>query len=813
MRIPGTLRLAFRRIRRSPGYAAAFVLTLGLGIGINTAIFTVVNGVLLEPLPYQDAERLVYLRHEATTGGFNDLGFSFTEVRDLRAASSTIDEFVEYGDANFGVVSDADPHTAVGGLVSSNYFQVLGLQPQLGRTLEASDDGTGVEPVAVLTDGYWRRAFGGDPAVIGKTVTLNSFGGSRQARIVGVLRPGTHYTGSRQQDFFVNYASNDHYGSSAMLDERNHRMTSIFARLAPGVSVSAAQSELSGVYSRMQAQAPDAYPERLGLQLSAASWREELTAEARPMLLVLMGTVALVLLLACANVANLTLTRLIRRERELSVQTALGANPLRIRAEMLVENLVLATMGAGLGVGLAAVGSTLLINYASRYTVRTGEIGIDLTVLAVTALVAIAAALVLAWVPPLPGLGGLVGSAGGTSLRVVGVNRKQLQRGLVVGQLALCFTLVVGATLLVRSLINLNAVDSGLEYQSVVTMDLPNMAGMPMPQNLQFMEQLTEEARAYPGVRAAAFASHTPFTEANAIPRSFRIEGSQDVISSPAVMLNTVSKDYFDVLGIRLLAGRAFEPGDVPTAQPVALINASLARFLFQDESPIGRTFEPQQFNGQFGAPVRVVGVVEDTREYGLAEGVSHTLYFPTTQSFPGQSLLIRAAGDPTAVIEHMRTAVRQRDATRPVENVATLENLRFEDMAPQRLNATLFTAFAALALVIATVGVLGVLGFSVTQRTREFGLRMALGAPKGQVLRMVLGEGGVMIAIALGIGALASLTLSRFLGSILFEVTTTDPLTYLIVAAILSGVALFGAYLPARRATSVDPGIALRAE
>jgi putative ABC transport system permease protein len=809
-----TLRLAIRRIRRAPGYAAAFVLTLGLGIGINTAIFSVVNGVLLEPLPYADSERLVYLRQPAQTTGLNDVGFSFTEVRELRQSSRTIDEFVEYGDLTFGVVSEGEPHRAVGGLVSSNYFDVLGLQAQIGRTLQSQDDGTGVEPVMVLTDGYWTRVFGADPGVIGKTLTLFVFGQSKDVRIVGVLEPGSLYTGTRRQEFFVNYASSDHYGGSAMLDERTHRMTNIFGRLAPGSNVEAASAELAGVHARMRERAPDGYPEQQGLAISVAGWRDELTADARPVLLVLAGTVALVLLLACANVANLTLTRLIRRERELSIQAALGANPLRIRGEMLAENMVLALIGAGLGVLLATLGGDLLVSYASRYTVRTGEIGIDTTVLAVTGLVAVGAALVLAWIPPLPGLRGVTAGVAGAGVRVVGVSRKALQRSLVVGQLALCFTLVVGATLLVRSLLNLSAVDAGLDYQSVIALDVPNVTGIPLDQNRQLMDQLVERTRGFPGVRAAAYASHVPFADATPIRLAFRVEGAElTEMASPALAQNAISEDYFETVGIRLLAGRAFQATDIAGNEDVAIVNASFARYAFGGDDPIDRRVQQQQFNGQWGPWIRIVGVAADTREYGLANDATHVVYRPSAQTFPGQSIVVRTAGDISGVIQQVRTTVRELDAARPVDNVATLENLRFEDMAPPRLNATLFSAFAALALVIAAVGVLGVLGFSVSQRTREFGLRMALGARKDQVLRMVLGEGGRMLAVALVAGAIASLLLSRFLTSILFEIGTADAITYLIVALILTAIALLAAYLPARRATRVDPAVALRVE
>jgi putative ABC transport system permease protein len=397
---------------------------------------------------------------------------------------------------------------------------------------------------------------------------------------------------------------------------------------------------------------------------------------------------------------------------------------------------------------------------------------------------------------------------------VVGLNRKSLQRALVVGQLALCFTLIVGATLLVKSLINLSAVDTGLTYETVIAMDVPNVTGVPATRNRVLMDQLVERARGVAGVRQVAYASHVPFTDANPLRLAFRVEGSSlTEIASPAVAFNSISADYFETVGIRLVSGRQFMVSDDSASEAVAIVNESLARYLFADENPTDRRFQQQQFNGQFGPWIRVVGVATDTREYGLAAEATHTLYRPSSQVFPGQSLVIRTAGDIATVIQSVRTSVRELDSDRPVDNVATLETLRSEDLAPTRLNATLFSAFAALALVIASVGVLGVLGFSVTQRTREFGLRMALGARKEQVLGMVIGEGGRMLVVALVMGAVASLLLSRFLQGILFQVGAGDPTTYITVTVVLSGVALLAAYLPARRATRVDPMDALRVD
>lgn len=810
----GSLRLAVRRLMRSPGHVVAFVLTLGLGIGVNTAIFSVIDGVLLEPLPYVDSDRLLYLRHAAPLAGIDDMGFSFVEIGDYEDATTTIDEFVEYGDWTFAVAGEGEPHRAVGGLVTSNYFGVLGLRPELGRTLQSEDDGRDAEPVMVLTHDYWLRAFGGDPDILNTTVRLYAFSQPKTARIVGVLTPTSLYTGTRRQDFFVNYAANEHYGGASMLDERTHRMTSVFARLAPGRTIEAARSELASVFDRLQEEHPAEYPERNGMTISVESWRHELTADARPMLLILGGTVSLVLLLACANVANLTLTRLVRRERELAVQAALGASAWRIRGQLLLENLLLAAGGAALGIVLAMVGHNMLTQYASRYTVRTGEIDVDFTVLAVTAAIAIGAAVVLALAPGVPGAGTSSSSAAaGSGRRVVGISRRQLQRGLVVSQLVLCFTLLVGAGLLVRSLFNLTSVDSGMDYDSVVAIDAPSMTGLDMDRNRVLLDQAVERTLSTNGVSNAAYASHVPFAPANINRLAFRVEGRDDEeVNSPMAAQNSVSPRYFETIGVRLLRGREFTDDDRAGSEPVAIINESLARNLFGGDDPIGRRISLEQFNGTFGDWLRVVGVVGDTREFGITAGATHTLYRPAAQTFPGQSIVIRTS-DPGSAIRNVRQVIRDLDPDRPIDNVVTLENLRFEDLAPPRLNATLFSTFAGLALAIAAVGVLGVLAFSVSQRTQEFGVRMALGARADQVLTMVLAEGGRMLVIALALGLVTSIALSRFLQSILFDVATTDPLIYAGVAILLSIVAFVASYLPARRATAVDPLTALRAE
>jgi len=807
------IRFAMRNIRKTPGFALAFVLTLGLGIGANTAIFSIINGVLLRPLPYPDADRIMHLRQPAVRSGVENTNFSFAEVADYRSQSKTIDEFVEFGDWTFNVLGRGDPHRAVGGLVTANFFKILGMRPLLGRMLTPEDESKAAPPVAVLTHGYWQRVFGSDPNILGQTLDLTV----KKAVIVGVLEPGSHYATQRKQDFYVNYAANDHYMSASMQDERIHRMTDVYARLAPGASQTTAQAELRQIASRLHVEYPAAYPESRGFDVVVTPWKDELTAKARPTLMILLGTTVLVLIIACANVANLTLTRLVQREREMAIRAALGAQRSSLRRQLLAENVVLSVFGGILGIALAVTCLNMLVAYTARFTSRTGEIGLDGWVLAFTLAISIGAAMLFAWAPRLTFMTDPVRSmsSGAGGRATGGIGRRRAQRALVVSQLAVSFMLLIGAGLLIRSLMELYAVDPGFDLQNVLSLQSPDFSPFNRDKQLQFTRTLVDQVKQQPTVESAAMASTAPLAGSNPIRREIRIDGADPDTSTAAPMLvnRVVSGTYFDTVGTRLKAGRTFVATDVATAPPVVILSESMARYYFKNQDPIGRHLSFKQFNGNWSNPVEIVGVAADSRADGIDQAPMHTLYQPDTQSSAQSTLLVRTSGSTDQLAPHVVETIRSLDPNRPIDHVQTLEELRDESIAPQRLNATLIGLFSVLALAIATVGVAGVLAFSVSQRTNEMGIRLALGADRSTILWMILGEGAVMAGIGLVIGGLLAIPLSRMIAGLLFEVSPIDPMSIVLAGALLVAVALAASWIPARRATGVNPMVALRGD
>ena len=809
------LRFATRMLWKRPGYAVAFVVTLGLGIGANTAIFSLVNGVVLSPLPHQGSDQLVYLRQSAQLVGVENALFSVPEIDDIRERTTLLSDVAELSTMTFTLLGLEEPRLVRSGIVTGNYFGVMGLRPVLGRTLAVGDDGGNAAPVMTLTHDFWGRVFGFDPTVVGRTFQMNG----RSVEIVGVLAPAPPYP--ERTDLFVNMVASPHHLGATMSQDRIHRMTEVFARLAPGVTVEMARTEVSTLAATIQREFPEAYDENAGYAISVTGLQDQLTRRARPTLWILLGTAAFALVIACANVANLTLARVVTRERELATRAALGATRGMLRRALLIENLLLSAAGAALGVGVAWLGLDALVAFIARFTSRAAEITLDGRVLLFATAIATFAALLFALIPRVPTAGGTRPAGPASSRTTDGLASKRVQRGLVVAQVAVSFVLLVGAGLLGRTFLAVQSVDPGFETENVLTMEIPTfLLGRSQDETRNYYQTILRQVQAVPGVRDAALGTTVPLsTTRNEFPL---MEVSVDGYNvpqgqpTPRADFRPVSTGYFSTLGVKLLAGRWFETTDGPDNRQVVVVNQSLANRFFASEDPVGKRlmWSDRLMRGWMGEEWRtIVGVVEDSKNYGLDRAAPDAVFQPFAQVPMASTLFVRTIGEPQTVASPVREIIRGLDPSQPIENVMSLARIRSESLAPRRLNATLIGGFALLAMVIAAVGVFSVLAFSVTQRTREFGIRSALGAGPGHISNTVLKEGLLLAGSGLLLGGLAAAVLSRSLQSFLFGVSASDPVTFLLVGVGLATVAATASWFPARRAARVDPVVALRAE
>jgi putative ABC transport system permease protein len=808
------LRYTVRSLLRAPGFTIAVVLTLALGIGANTAVFSAVRGVLLRPLPHLNGDRLVYLRHTAEKAGIEDAAFSVPEIIDYRDASTKLTGFGEFSSLTFNMVGHGDPVQVTSGIVSGNFFEVMGVSPVVGRLIDARDDGPAAEPVLVLSYEYWQEAFGGDPAVINTTLRVNT----KVSTIIGVLQPVPDYP--QETDIFVNVVTSPHHLDATMVYGRSHRMTGVFARLADGATIEEAQTEIDRLSERIHAANPESYEEAAGYRVVLASLQDVLTARAKSTLALLMGTAAFVLIIACASVANLALMRGIRRERELVVRNALGAGLGRLRQLLLTENVVLALAGATLGLLFAYGGLGLLVAFARRFTPRADEIHLDGGVLAFTIALAFAAALALTFAPVLPRAGQLTGALAGGRRATGGHAKRRVQRALVVAQVAVSVVLLTGSGLLVRTLLNLYAVDLGVDVRNVLTMEVPTPfdGGRTPDESLAYFEEMQRRIEALPGVADVAMGSQVPL-RGGQFELEIKAEGRDPVAGEPTprAEYRTATPEFFQVAGIPLLKGRAFESTDRRGTELVVLLNETLAKRLFQDQDPIGRqvawTGEVLKFIPVLGDWRTVIGIVGDTRDDGPDQEAAPVMYQPFAQEIFTGAMVIRARGDAAALVPETGRIIRELDPEQPLANVQTLEQIVENNVAPTRINTMLVGSFGTLALLIAIVGIGGVLAFSVSQRVGEIGIRMSLGADAGRVRRMVLQEGGVLIVAGLVVGIAIALVASRVVAGLLYGVSPTDPLTLAAVAALMLVVGVIAAWLPAARAARVQPGEAMRVE
>jgi putative ABC transport system permease protein len=807
------MRFGARTLMRNRGFAALAVLTLGLGIGANTAIFSVIRGVLLKPLPYTDGDRLVLIRQSALLAGRPVAGISIKELYDYREQARDFDNLVEYHQMTFDLLNRGEPDRVSTGVVSHDFFEVLGIKPMLGRTFVESDDKPGADAVLVLSYSYWLTKFGGDPRIVGQVFQMND----RPHTVVGVLPNVPHYP--QENDVYMSVSACPFRAAAEKLIYQNRRafpILTVFGHLKAGVSRERAASEVAAICARFTRENPAAYRIGTGFAATTLSVQEEMTKNARSMLLILLGTTGLILLLACANVANLTMARLLRRERELSLRAAIGASRMRLVRQLLTESLLVALAGGVFGVLFARATIGMLTTFVGRFTVRTGEIGIDPSVLIFALSVAMLTGLVFGTFPAMASRVDVVeamkqgskGSGGETG------RRRRLQSALIVVQVALSVVLLVGAGLLLTSLYRLQQVDPGYKADHVLSAEVfTNFSKYPTPTaQLAFYQPLIQRLQSEASVVSVAVTNAVPLSTLQPGSSPFQIDGHavDDPNKRPTADARIVSPEFFLTIGVPLVTGRMFTDSDKQDGPPVVMINKAMTRYWDKADAVGSRVSFDE---GKTWATV--VGVVGDVKQFGLSEGAVAQVYTPLTQArgIGGGRLLVRTTGDPLAAAKTVREDVHAIDPNMPVVNVRTLDDIRDRYLATPRLTATLLSVFALLAMLVTMTGITGVLATSVSQRTQEFGLRMALGAHRHSVLRMVIEQGLLLVGAGLLIGIVAATALTRVLASLLFDTTAGDPLTLTGVAVAFLVAGIVACLGPAWRATTVDPMVALRAD
>jgi predicted permease len=797
------VRTALRGFARSRGFAAAVVLTMALGIGANAAIFSVVHGVLLKPLPYAHGDALMILRQQRPLAGIDAQPFSATELDDYRRQSTTLHSIVEYHNMWFVLLGRGEPERVQTGVVSWDYFDLFGVRPVAGRTFRAADDTPGADAVLMLSNAYWRSRFGGDPRVVGQVFQMND----RPHTVIGVLPASPQFPD--ENDVYMPVSACPFRAADAMRTTRDARMVQAFGRLRPGVSLESVRADMAMVASNLQQAYPASYPVSAGFTATAVPLRDELTRGFRPTLAILLGAAGFLLLLVCASVANLMLARLLEREREIAIRMSLGAGRWRVVRQLLTESTLLAFAGAVIGVLIAAVSMRLLVTLADQFTTRAQEIELNGAVLLFTAAIAALTGVVVGAIPALPGRASLA-SAIQEGGRTVSAGRGSLRSALIVAQVAVSFVLLIGAGLMLRSLWRLQAVDPGIRTDSVLSMRVAlNFSKYTTPvQRAQFLTALAERLRAIPGVRSAGGAGTFPMNDGGAFLAGVRIQGLPEVEAArlPRAEVQSATPGYFQTVGIPLLRGRLLDERDIADRESVAVVSDTMARQFFPAGDPIGARISTDGRRW-----ITIVGIVGDVRP-ALSAPPSATFYRPMAQAPQLTAMfLARTAGDPRALARDMRQAVYALDPQQPVDRFRLLDDVRAASLSAPRLTAALIGIFAAIALAITATGLAGVIAFSVSQRSQEFGVRMALGASRGAVQQMVLTQGLRLVLIGLAIGGSAAVALAETVRALLFDTDPTDVPTYVGVALILGVVALAACLMPARRASSVDPLVVLK--
>jgi putative ABC transport system permease protein len=815
------VKYAFRSLVAAKGVTLTVVLTLALGIGANAAIFTLVRGVLLRPLVNRDENRLIYIRHSAPGMGMENALFSVPEVQDLRQRIKSLSAIGDFSTIGFTLNGLGEPRELQAGVVGGNYFEVMGLHPVLGRLLDMRDDGPKADGAVVLTYHFWTNALKSDPSVLGKVVRLESFGPPRTGTIVGVLEPSIPYPA--ETEIIANVVTSPHHLSATMVTGRAHRMTELFGRLAPGATLEQARADLKAAHAVIIKEQPEFYPAKADFDIDATFLRDQITSKARTVLWVLLAASGLVFIIACSNVANLILARTIRREGELMIRAALGASTAALRRVLLAESLLLCGAGAALGVLSARPMVAILSRYASRFSVRALDLTVDSSMLWVGAGLALVAAALLAFAPRLPSgdrQNGIALSSG--SLRITGGGTRRL-RAFAVTQIAASFLLLAGAAMLLKTLLALQAVQTGIDTRRVLSINVPvTTYGRTDGQVVDFYKEAMRRVHQLPGVDGVALGMLTPWREAGNFGPGFQFTAEGFVRPTkdddPRGQFRIVTPGFFAALGVPMIAGRDFNDLDRKDSEPVTVISQSVARRMFPNQEALNRhvilTDPIIQFIGMKAAPMRIVGIAEDIDDEHLVPQATLTLYTPFGQGpLLGGRLFVHVRTDPYTLINPITRTIRGLSAEQPVERAATLEDVRAEVLTPDRLNAIVFGGFALVALLIAVVGVAGVLAFSVSARTREFGIRLAIGSQPRHLLGRVIAEGTVMTALGIGAGLACGLGLQRLAGSY-FEKMQMPGLWVVVGAAgVLLSAAVVASAWPAMRAARVDVIQALRAD
>ena len=796
------LRYSVRALRKSPGFTATALLTLALGIGANTAIFSVVRGVLLEPLPFRDSERIVRLWH-AHRGDAVDRGaVSEPDLLDWREQSSLIEAvggfFYRDGGTGMDMTGTGEPERISTALVTDGFFETLGTPAMIGRYLRPEENVAGNDRVVVISHGFWTRRFGADPGILGQSITLNN----EPFQIVGVMPPDLTYPAEGTLDAWIPLSV---FGPESIGRARASRFMSVIAKVKPGVTEDQLTAELSGISARLASEHPE---QNAGWDnVTVASIRESIIGEVRQPLMVLMAAVAMLLLVACVNIASLLLARATGRQQELAVRAALGAGRARITRQLVTESVTLAILGGILGIALAFVAVRALRLAGASELPRAGEIGIDGIVLAFTLAVSVVSGLIFGIIPALRASANLEQSLRAGARGTVGGTGQKLRKGLVIAEVALAVILVVGAGLATKSFVRLTSVDPGFRPENALVVNLSTPEFDSPQARLDYYYRVLEAIRAVPGVEAAGSARDIPLRGVGEMIRPEVPGRPSPAGEGPSAQRHHVSTDYFKALGVPLRQGRTFEMTDRGDAPNVIVINEAMARRFWPGENPIGQVLN-------VGYETTVIGIVGDVRQAGLAEPVEPALYHHALQQFRSRmTIVVRTAGDPLRYANSVRQAIWTLNPTQTITNTTTLQSVLGTAVARPRLLAWLLALFGIIGLVLGALGIFGVLAYAVTQRQREIGVRVALGAPPRSVLGLVVGQGLVLASIGVLLGMLVAFMLTASMQSILYGIEASDPITFLQVAVVLMAAALLASWLPARRALGIDPATALRYE